>query len=121
MSLADYIKAHLCTPFKWGEHDCVLFAARWALLATGTDHLAGVSPWRDARAAMRMVRRMGGMQALMDARLARVHVNLARDGDIALYRRCLCIVSGAHLVGPNHHGLEFIKRTEAECAWSLHS
>lgn len=119
MTLADYLTVHLAKPFVWGENDCVLFAARWAVIATGIDHLAGVPRWHGIREAVRLVNEAGGLQQLMDARLQRVAPHQAKDGDIALYGRCLCIVSGPHIVGPNVDGLVFISRMEAECAWSL--
>lgn len=119
MTLADYITANLRKPFVWGEHDCVLFAARWAQAKTGVDYLAYIQPWTSAREAMRMVHDMGGMAEILDARLKRIPPNLARDGDIALYQRCLSIFSGAHIVGPNLNGLEFVNRMQAEAAWRL--
>jgi hypothetical protein len=119
MTLPDYIATHLDKPFVWGELDCVLFAARWAELASGVDHLADVPAWTSAKQALRIRRDLGGIEALMDARFPRVHPNLARDGDIALCKKSLCLFSGPHLVGPGHHGLVFINRMEAESAWSV--
>lgn len=86
---------------------------------TGKDHLAGMQRWSNKREALRTLRKVGGMRAALDMRMPRVHPNLARDGDLALYRNCLCIVSGPHVVGPSENGLVFVSRLEAECAWSL--
>lgn len=117
MTFVDYVTGHLKTPFVWGQHDCVLFAAGWVRHHTGFDYLAGMPPWKSEKKARRLIRRMGGLEKIMDARFDRIHPNLARDGDIALYSGCLCLFSGAHIVGPNRDGLAFIDRTKAECAW----
>lgn len=118
MTLHEYITANLRKPFAWGEHDCVLFAAGWVAIATGKDYTSALPRWSSAKQALRMVRNLGGMEAIVDARLTRAPPNLAQDGDIALYNECLCIFSGPHIVGPGKDGLERIDRTKAECAWS---
>lgn len=119
MTLADYLTAGLLEPFEWGVNDCVLFAARWAQLRTGTDYLADVPRWHGKREALRLLQQMGGIEAVLDARLPRIAPNEARDGDLALYGSSLCIVSGPHLVGPSETGLVFVSRMETACAWSL--
>lgn len=119
MTLAHYLTTWLKVPFTWGTNDCALFSARWVEIKTGKDHLVGIRSWSNKREAIRTLREVGGMKAALDRRLSRVHPNLARDGDLALYRSCLCIVSGPHVVGPSKNGLVFVSRLEAECAWSL--
>jgi hypothetical protein len=119
MTLADYIAANLEREFAWGRWDCVHFAATWAQLATGIDHLAGVQPWRSKLGAGRALKEFGGLEACVDRTLNRVHPHLAKDGDIALVSNTLWIFSGPHLVAPGKGGLVFIDRTKAECAWSI--
>lgn len=119
MNLAEYIAAHLGKPFVWGENDCVLFAARWANAAHDRDYLEGIPGWRDEKTARRSIRSVGGLEKALDTRFNRIHPNLAKDGDIALYNGCLCLFSGHQIVGPNLDGLQFVKRTLASCAWSL--
>lgn len=118
MTLPEYITANLQKPFAWGSHDCVLFAVGWLNVSTGRDHLAEFGSWGNAREAMRIVKRLGGLERAVDARLTRINPHLAKDGDLALYKRCLCLFSGAYIVGPSHDGLAYINRLEAECAWS---
>jgi hypothetical protein len=119
MTLAEYLTANLERQFEWGRNDCVLFVARWVEQATGVNHLADVPTWRSAKQALRIRRDLGGIEAVMDARFKRVNPHLANDGDIALYRKALCLFSGAQIVGPGHNGLVFINRMEVESAWSL--
>jgi len=119
MTLAEYITRHLAKPFKWGENDCVLFAAEWVKISTGKDYLAELPKWTTAKEALRIVQSLGGLEAALDERFTRINPHTAKDGDIALYKGCMCIFSGPKIVGPNINGLEFVKRTAAECAWSL--
>ena len=119
MTLHDYITRHLRVPFFYGRMDCVLFAAGWVCEKTGTDPLDGVAAWKTEKQAVRAVKAAGGLEAALDARFARVHPNLAKDGDLALYGKSICIFSGAHIVGPSKDGLEFINRMDATCAWSI--
>lgn len=117
MHLPDYIAAHLGKPFRYGRLDCVLFAARWIQARTGHDPLAGLPPWHSERTALRVIGRVGGLEAAMDARFQRIAPAFACDGDIALRQGGLAIFSGAHIVAPGIEQLEFIDRMEAECAW----
>lgn len=119
MKLYDYIQAHMKTPFEWGLHDCVLFAAGWVRAATGIDPLAGLPGWDSARSAMRVIHQAGGLEFAIDKRFQRINPNSARDGDLALYGKCVCVFSGSHIVGPNQNGLEFVKRSCASAAWRV--
>ncbi|MBS1170017.1 MAG: hypothetical protein H6R01_935 [Burkholderiaceae bacterium] len=119
MTLADYITRHLRVPFFYGRMDCVLFAAGWVREKTGAEPLDGIAIWETERQAMRAVKAAGGLEAALDARFPRVNPNLAKDGDLALYGKSICIFSGDHIVGPGKDGLEFINRMEAACAWSI--
>jgi hypothetical protein len=117
MTLADYIAANLSKPFEWGRLDCVLFARDWVRHATGIDHLAGYPAWHNEKEARRLMRKLGGLEALLDKHFDRIIPHLAPDGAIALHDGCLCLFSGAHIVGPGPEGLTFIDRTRAACAW----
>lgn len=117
MTLADYITAHLERRFEWGQHDCVLFAAGWIEAKTGTQPLAMFPTWASAKEAIRIVRQLGGLEAALDARYKRIHPNLAKDGDLALFDRSVCLFSGPHVVGPGINGLVFVDRTKVSCAW----
>jgi hypothetical protein len=119
MKLHDYIQAHMKTPFEWGRHDCVLFAAGWVREATGTDPLAGLASWDSARSAMRVIRAAGGLEHAINQRFERIDPRAARDGDLALYGKCVCVFSGSHIVGPNLAGLEFVRRSCASVAWRV--
>jgi hypothetical protein len=118
MTLPEYLTAHLGKPFAWGENDCVLFVGRWIALATGVDHLAVLPKWETEMQALRIIKKLGGLEKAMDDRFKRIDPNFAKDGDVALAGDRLCLFSGAQLVGPGEGGLVHVKRTEALCAWS---
>lgn len=119
MKLHNYIAQHLGRPFVWGEHDCVLFAAGWVRVATGSDPLAELPGWHSAAQALRVIRSVGGLEDALDERFTRINPKQAMDGDLALYRGCVCLFSGANIVGPNQNGLEFMRRSQAEAAWRV--
>lgn len=117
MTLAEYITANLNRKFEWGSFDCVFFAVGWLNHATGKDYLAGLPEWNTEEEAERVIAKVGGLQAAIDAQLERIHPNLARDGHVTLHKRGMWLFSGPHIVGPGTNGLVFIDRTHAECAW----
>lgn len=117
MTLADYIAARLDRPFKWGEHDCVLFAVGWLEHCTGRDYLGAHRPWHSARQAMRKVEHLGGLAHMFDTYLTRINPHLAADGDLTIHQGVAALFSGPHIVSVGDSGLVFIDRTEASCAW----
>jgi hypothetical protein len=89
-SVADFLSRAAARGFVWGKHDCMLFAADWALELTGTDP---AQRWRgtytDPWQAMKIVNEANGAQALMHAGLAEagwqpIDVRRAATGDIVL-------------------------------------
>lgn len=119
MKLHDYITKNLCAPFVWGKHDCVLFAANWVKDAARIDCLDGLGTWATAMEANAAIKRVGGLEAAIDARLTRINPNFANDGDIALQNGTVMIFSGNHIVGPGKDRLIFLSRVKAEAAWSI--
>lgn len=118
MKLHDYITEHLGRPFKWGEHDCVLFAVGWLEVATGRDYLGPYKPWSTAIEAARKVANAGGLDALFDQHLEAINPHLAVDGDLAIIRGTAHLFTGAHVVSVGEEGLVFKDRLEAEYAWT---
>jgi len=71
-------------PFKWGKHDCALFAADGVKAITGVDLAAEWrGKYRSLRGAMSVIDREGGtMAGFVDDRLERMPVSLAQRGDV---------------------------------------
>jgi len=116
VAFADYLTAHLKTPFKYGVNDCVLFAVRWAELASGKKYMPKVT-WTNKAEAHRAIADMGGLEAAFDRNLTRINPNFARDGGLAIAGGIAYLFSGAHICCPGKDGLVFKSRLEATCAW----
>lgn len=75
-------------PFVWGIRDCCLWAADAVHAVTGRDMASDLrgSYW-SARQAMRVVRDLGGLPALVTSRMGPpIDVDEAIDGDVCLLR-----------------------------------
>ena len=86
MKLAEAVNAALDTPFAWGSHDCVLFAADVTLALTGVDY---AEPFRftygSARGAARVAARNGGIRAIVGKALGdEIPVYEAMRGDVVM-------------------------------------
>jgi len=118
MILADYIQQNLDRPFEWGQHDCVTFAANWLKLSTGVDYLSDLKSWTTAKEAAKQIKSVGGLENALDTRLKRINPNMAKDGDVALYKGAVCIFTGRNIVGTGDLKLTFNIRMLAEGAWT---
>lgn len=116
------IAARGTVPFDWKANDCARFAAAVVEAQTGKRPLKGLR-WRTAAGAKRVIERLGGMEAALDARLTPVPPSMAKRGDVAgvpddeLGLR-LMIVEGATLVGPGPKGARREPRSAMTHAWS---
>lgn len=123
---AAYIAQHRSTPFAWGAHDCVLFAAGDVQAITGQWPLS--MQWPDAAAAARLLRRLGGLESAVDGVLPRLSSPaLAQRGDILMVegvqngrsRRWLAVADAGGWWCPSSGGLvrgmpEFVSK-----AWGV--
>ncbi len=124
IALIETIEARAGRGFRWRRgRDCVSFAAACIHAQTGRDPLADVPRWRTRDEALAVVADEGGLEAAVDARLARVAPALALRGDIAglpdpLLGVRLMVIEGETLVGPGARGLERLPRSQMTIAWS---
>ncbi|MEO0872087.1 MAG: hypothetical protein AAFY19_09045, partial [Pseudomonadota bacterium] len=70
-----------------------------------------------------VARSLGGLRAVMNARLNRISPAMAQRGDIAglpdaAFGVRLMVVEGATLVGPSKTGLKRLPRSAMRAAWS---
>lgn len=123
-ALHAYVASHMRTPFAWGAHDCVLFAAGAVQAQTGQDPLGGYRRrWTSERGAARVLKRLGGMEAAVDGVLPSIPPATAQRGDVAGWRDAkgrlqLAIVEGETLVGPGPYGQLRLPRKAMTRAWS---
>jgi len=118
------IYSRLHTPFRWGAHDCCLFAADCIQAMTGADparKLRGLT----VRRSMRFVKDCGGMVGLAIHFLgAPTRGDSARVGDIVAIpaggRVLLAVCTGRdRVVAPGPMGLSSIALKSALCAWRV--
>ncbi len=122
--LAAFIEARRARAFVWGEHDCALFAADWVRECTGVDLAADLrGTYADARGALGILNARAGLAGICAQLLPAVAPPFAGRGDAALAsnagRELLCIVDGAHLIGPGAEGLAWLPRGAIQLAWKL--
>ena len=116
---------HKC--FAWGEHDCGLFAATVVELLTGRDDISEHrGHYRDARGGMRIVARVGGMEAMASEALgAPIPAVEAQRGDVVLVncgiggRAAFGICVGVHVAAPGANGLVFLPMEHWVKAWRV--
>ncbi|WP_380787229.1 DUF6950 family protein [Sphingomonas sp. R86521] len=121
-ALLAFVAGRTTLPFDWKRNDCVRYAAGAVLAQTGVDPLRGVIRWGTARGAVRVLDRMGGMEAAVSSRLTAIAPAMAARGDIAgvpdddLGLR-LMVIEGETLVGPGDAGNRRLKRSVMTHAW----
>ena len=129
--LNAYIDARRCTPFHWGGHDCVSFAAGAVEAMTGVDHLAdfrdadGRLAWGSRETAKAIMHGFGDLSHAVMTRLGEpIDAHLARRGDVLLLwmddrKHALGVCCGHLAVGPGRQGLEWLPMAAAELAWRV--
>jgi hypothetical protein len=129
--LADLVEARRYAPFRWGTHDCAMFAADAVLAMTGADPLAR---WRGAYATGEegdaITDPAGGFEPFMAAAFAAFGApdcdpRLAQRGDVALVSygnaRSLGVVLGGMVAVPGMDRLAFVQARGAFLvrAWAI--
>ena len=120
--LGEYLAGHRRTPFAWGIHDCVLFAAGAVEALTGVDPAADVrGRYATAIGSKRTLTRMGyaSVEALADAHLSRTNTAMAQRGDVVMADGSLGVCVGRDALFPGTDGLERLPRAVWQAAWSV--
>lgn len=130
-ALCELIRGARSRPFQWGEHDCLLFAARAVLVMTGTDPAAEVrGTYRTALGAVRRLQACGfpDLESAWDSRFpTRVAPRFISRGDIVAIpcaaRRWrglgLGIAFGPAIWAPGPDGLVSMPVALAVTAWRV--
>jgi hypothetical protein len=131
-ALALFVEEKRCEKFVWGVNDCCGFAADWVAICTGVDPCAAWrGKYRDAAGAARLIRRGGGLEALVDRALAahgwaQIARPMARRGDvvsIATGRSARGVAAGvcigADAVFPGPDCVSFRAMDECRLAWRI--
>lgn len=115
MDVQEYLAAAGLIKWRYGEADCTLFAADWAIAKCGVDPAAGIrGTYWDEGGAARIVAAAGGMSAFIAARLTAIgwkQVQGPNDGDIGVVRTPLSPVGRIGLVPAIRAGGLWVVRT----------
>lgn len=132
-ALARLVAERARTPFVWGTHDCVTFAADAVAVLTGRDPIAAIrGSWVcEAGAALAMSRWFGCpclLRQAVDAMAQRsgwpeIPATLAQRGDLAILAQdgaeLLAVVTGERAMSPGPRGLIATPMIFATRAWSI--
>ena len=119
------IEAARDKPFKWGEHDCCIFAANVVRDMTGADFAAGYrGQYHDARSALEIVAKNAGLEAIATQALGEpIPASKAKRGDVVLVdtegRHALGICIGERVAAPGRDGLVFPLMDQWIKAWTV--
>lgn len=117
-------------PFAWGLRDCAMWAFDAVQATTGRDPAADLrGAYRTAGQALRLLRSLGGLQALATARFgAAVPLATAGDGAVVLLKPTVCAGSSAGhgalgvlwrglVVAQGDLGLVWVPKSAALACW----
>lgn len=102
--LTQYLAAYADQRWDWASANCCHFAARWVHAISGRNPMDGLAPTPDARAARRLVRALGGLEAAWTSQLgaAPMAPAMAQLGDVVMMPTPAALPGGegvGHLVG----------------------
>lgn len=128
-ALIAFIESRQATPHEWGRkaNDCIAFAGH-AVEAVTDGHrqpLKGLH-WHDRASGLKLLAKLGGVEAALDARFQRIAPAQAHRGDIAGvadadFGMHPMIVEGEYLVGPGAKGNRRLPRRAMVAAWNVTS
>lgn len=120
--LAEKIEEAKHLPFKWGTHDCILWAGGVAESITGKDYLSEFKgQYKTKKEAYRIIKSIAKtLPEAVDQYVTRKPVLMARRGDVVWNGEGMGVCNGAHSIflTPNN-GLVSIKTKDCTIAWRI--
>lgn len=127
--LAEMIEQRADAPFRWGRHDCALFACDAVRVIAGVDPAEGLrGAYRTESGADEIIARHGSLEALAAHQFALHGLGdcvpaFAQRGDVALVMQgnmlALGVVVGDSVAVPAAQGLAFLPLAAIQRAWSV--
>lgn len=121
---ARFMLERQAVPFAWGPEgqDCIRLAANAVEALTGRNWLPDAA-WSTELGARRLLKRMGGIEAVVSARLNTIAPALALRGDVGAIEDpdlglMLAVIEGETLALPGERGLCRTYRRDLVRAWS---
>lgn len=128
-TLAGLVEQRAETAFRWGEHDCALFACDAVMVMAGVDPAEGLrGTYRTERQADALIAQHGSLEALAAHQFALHGLGdcapaFAQRGDVALVTQgnmlALGVVVGDSVAVPAAQGLAFLPLDAIQRAWSV--
>jgi len=117
---------HSQTPYEFGEHDCILFAANCVLAMTGRDPAEDIrGRYKTEIGAARIIKNAGfeNLGDMIADRLPEIKPTEARRGDVVLCDgpdgEFAAMVVGKTCVGPGRDGLLHVPLSQALRAYRV--
>lgn len=127
--LHTYFESCRTTPFKWGEFDCCVFAAKCVEILTGENHYAAFDGrYRTERGSLTALKRYGTgeLESTISKSLGEpVAPLLLGRGDIALMQtdgllnQAVAVCWSGFLIQPGTHGLVHMPMQYAVRGWRV--
>lgn len=124
-ALVRYLAERAPMPHEWGDkaNDCMSFPNGAVKAQTGKSVLRGLK-WKSQATAISLLRKQGGVEAVLDARFDRIPTALAMRGDIGIVPDDdlgvhPVIIEGATVCAPGMRGLKRLPRSAMTAAWSI--
>jgi len=119
-----FIRERQLMPFEWGRNDCALFAADCVEALTGTRLLPKMRGYRNARDALMMIDKAGGLRSIAVYALGGfILPAYATVGDVVLIRvgkrEALAVCNGGTAIGPGPDGIQAVPMSSAIAAWRV--
>lgn len=124
MTLDQLIAARLRQAFRWGVHDCCLWAADVVLATTGRDLAAGLrGTYGDEAEARVVLERLGGLAAIGALAGPEIAPLAAARGDVGLVDfggvQSLAACDGPHWLAAGRRGLAVLPFEAGLRAWRV--
>lgn len=117
---------HANTPYVFGEHDCILFAANCVEAMTGVDLAADIrGRYKTEIGAARIIKNEGftNLGDMIASRLPEVHLREVRRGDVVLcdgpMGEFAAMVVGKTCVGPGPKGMLHVPIQQAKRGYKV--
>lgn len=123
---SNYLDEKRNMPFKWGDNDCILFAAKGLEIITGEDYYSKYLPYNNEEEAKNILKKNGGFAGIIKKSLGKPHDNYkkARRGDLVLLKipNITCGIvddSGKFIACPSENGIVRYPISNAYKIWSV--
>jgi hypothetical protein len=124
-ALLQYLADRAFMPHEWGRtaNDCMSFPAGAVKAQTGKDPARGLK-WKSQATGLSLLKKLGGVEKVLDARFERIPSALAKRGDIGIIPDPdlgvhPVIVEGATVCLPGERGLRRHPRSAMTAAWDI--